>query len=175
MTSNRQSMNIIWDTLNKIKPTYWVHMEDDWFYFKSDNFITNGIQLLEKYENQNIHQLVFNRIYGLMMADMNRVGGKLIEPGVLLHEKKEGVQGPNCAYWPHYSLQPSIVRTSVVLELGNYDSNNSFFERDYADKYYEKGYQTMYYDFIYSMHIGKQHWEKDGKNAYALNDIKQFR
>ena len=54
------------------------------------------------------------------------------------------------------------------------DSVKSFFERDYADKYYEKGYQTMYYDFIYSMHIGKQHWEKDGKNAYALNDTKQF-
>ena len=171
---HRESMNIIWDSLNKIKPTYWVHMEDDWFYFKSNNFITNGIQLLEKYKNQNIHQLVFNRIYGLMMSDMNRVGGRFIEPGILLHEKKEGVIGPNCAYWPHYSLQPSIVRTSVILELGNYDSANSFFERDYADKYYEKGYQTMYYDFIYSMHIGKQHWEKDGKNAYALNNTKQF-
>ena len=171
---HRESMNIIWNKLNEIKPTYWIHMEDDWFYFKSEEYITKGIELLEKYKNINVHQLVFNRIYGLMMSDMNRFGGKLLENGILLHEKKEGVPGPNCAYWPHYSLQPSIVRTSVILELGNYNSKNSFFERDYADKYYAKGYQTIFYDFIHSIHIGKQHWEKDGKNAYALNDIKQF-
>jgi len=171
---HRESMNIIWNKLNEIKPTYWIHMEDDWFYFKSEEYISKGIELLEKYKNINVHQLVFNRIYGLMMSDMNRVGGKLLEPGILLHEKKEGVVGPNCAYWPHYSLQPSIIRTSVILELGNYNSKNTFFERDYADKYYSKGYQTIYYDFIHSVHIGKQHWEKDGQNAYELNDIKQF-
>jgi len=172
---HRESMNIIWNKLNEIKPTYWIHMEDDWLYFKSNNFITRGIQLLEKYKDKNIHQLVFNRTYGLMMSDMNRVGGIPLEPGILLHEKKENVMGPNCAYWPHYSLQPSIVRTSVILELGNYDSANSFFERDYANKYHAKGYQTMFYDFIYSLHIGKQHWEKEGKNAYALNEIDQFK
>jgi hypothetical protein len=170
----RESMNIIWDKLKEIKPTYWIHMEDDWFYFKSEKYITKGIELLEKYKNINVHQLVFNRIYGLMMTDMNRVGGRLLEPCILLHEKREGVVGPNCAYWPHYSLQPSIIRTSVILELGNYNSKNTFFERDYADKYYSKGYQTIFYDFIYSVHIGKQHWEKDGQNAYELNDIKQF-
>lgn len=171
---HRESMNIIWNKLNEIKPTYWIHMEDDWFYFKSESYITKGIQLLEKYKNINVHQLVFNRIYGLMMSDMNRVGGKLLEPGILLHEKKEGIVGPNCGYWPHYSLQPSIIRTSIILELGDYNIKNTFFERDYADKYYSKGYQTIYYDFIHSVHIGKQHWEKDGKNAYELNDIKQF-
>ena len=172
---HRESMNIIWNKLNEIKPMYWIHMEDDWLYFKSNNYITKGIKLLEKYKDKNIHQLVFNRNYGLMMNDMNRVGGILLESGVLLHEKKEGVVGPNCAYWPHYSIQPSIIRTSAILELGNYDSKNSFFERDYANKYYEKGYQTMYFDFIHSIHIGKQHWEKEGENAYALNQVNQFK
>jgi hypothetical protein len=171
---HRQSMNIIWDKLNELKPTYWIHMEDDWLYFKSNNFITRGVELLEKYKDQNIHQLVFNRNYGLMINDLCTLGGKILEPNVLLHEKKDNVQGPNCAYWPHYSLQPSIIRTSVILELGNYNSNNNFFERDYADKYYTKGYQTMFFDFIYSLHIGKQHWEKEGMNAYSLNNVGQF-
>jgi hypothetical protein len=52
---------------------------------------------------------------------------------------------------------------------------NSFFERGYADKYYTKGYKTMFLDFIYSIHIGKQHWEKDGQNAYSLNQVGQFK
>jgi hypothetical protein len=171
---HRESMNIIWNKLKEVKPTYWIHMEDDWLYFKSENYIGRGIQLLEKYESLDIHQLVFNRTYGLMMTDMNRVGGRLLEPGIWLHEQKE-VQGPNCAYWPHYSIQPSIIRTKVILELGNYDSPNTFFERDYANKYGAKGYQTMFFDSINSLHTGKQHWEKDGKNAYALNEIGQFK
>jgi hypothetical protein len=169
---HRESMNIIWNKLNEVQPTYWIHLEDDWVFFQSENYVTRGIALLEKYEDRAIHQLVFNREYGLMMEDMKRVGGVLLEPGVWLHEQKP-VQGPNCAYWPHYSLQPSITRTKVILELGNYDSPNSFFERDYADRYGAKGYQTMFFNSIYSLHIGKQHWETDGKNAYQLNEITQ--
>jgi tetratricopeptide (TPR) repeat protein len=170
---HRESMNVIWNKLKEIEPTYWIHMEDDWVYFKSEDYVTKGIQMLEKYEDKHVHQLVFNRTYGLMMEDMKRVGGSLLEQGIWLHEQKE-VQGPNCAYWPHYSLQPSIIRTQVILELGNYDSANKFFERDYANKYAAKGYQTIFFDSIYSLHIGKQHWETEGKNAYALNEIKQF-
>jgi hypothetical protein len=33
---------------------------------------------------------------------------------------------------------------------------------------------TAFFNSIYSIHIGKQHWEKDGKNAYALNEVPQF-
>ena len=171
---HRESMNIIWNKLNELKPEYWVQMEDDWVYFKKDNYVTKAISMLEKYERIGVHQFVFNREYGLMMTDMERVNVKLLEPGIVLHEKKENVKGPNCAYWPHYSLQPSLTRVSKILELGNYNSPNTFFERDYANKYHEKGYQTAFFDFICSLHIGKQHWEKDGQNAYALNSVDQM-
>ena len=170
---HRESMNIIWNKLKEVRPTYWVHMEDDWLYFKHENYVTRAIALLEKYEGHNIHQLVFNREYGLMMNDMKRVSVEPLEPGVVIHSQKE-VQGPNCAYWPHYSIQPSVIRTSKILELGNYDSPNTFFERDYANKYGAAGYKTMFFDGIYSLHIGKQHWEKEGMNAYALNAVGQF-
>jgi tetratricopeptide (TPR) repeat protein len=170
---HRESMNIIWNKLKEIQPTYWIHMEDDWLYFKQENYVTRAIALLEKYESQNIHQLVFNREYGLMLKDMNRTSVEPLESGVVIHSQKPA-QGPNCAYWPHYSLQPSIVRTKAILELGNYDSPNTFFERDYANKYGAAGYKTIFYDGVYSLHIGKQHWEKDGQNAYALNGVGQF-
>lgn len=171
---HRQSMNIIWNTLNEIKPTYWIHLEDDWLYFHPRNYISNSIEYLERFKKDNVHQIVFNKNYGLFFSDMDRVGGIELCPDLLLHEKRDGLVGKNCGYWPHYSLQPSIVRTEVILSLGNYDSVNSFFERDYANKYFSNGYKTAFFPAIYSIHIGKQHWEKEGKNAYALNNTNQF-
>ena len=171
---HRESMNIIWNKLNELKPTYWIQMEDDWLYFQRGNYVAPAIKLLNKYEDMKINQIVFNRNYGLMYSDLERVGGINLGDELILHEKKEGLVGKNCGYWPHYSLQPSICKVSVILELGNYDSPNKFFERDYADKYFAHGYQTAFFPSIYSLHIGKQHWEKDGKNAYALNETAQF-
>jgi len=167
-------MNIIWNQLGKIQPTFWIHMEDDWMFFQKKNYISPGIEFLDRYENAKINQIVFNKNYGLMYSDIGRVGGIELEKELILHEKREGLVGRNCGYWPHYSLQPSIIRTKVILELGNYDSANKFFERDYAEKYFAADYKTAFYPSIYSLHIGKQHWEKDGKNAYALNETTQF-
>lgn len=176
---HRESMNVIWNKVAELKPDYLIHMEDDWLFFKQERYVTRAIAALDKYENQNVHQVVFNREYGLMMFDMQRVNvvplGNNREEGLCLHLKKEGVEGPNCAYWPHYSLQPSVCRASKILELGDYTSTNQFFERDYANKYHAKGYQTAFFNFIYSLHIGKQSWEKEGQNAYSLNQVGQFK
>ena len=175
---HRESMNIIWNKVDELKPEYLIHMEDDWLFFKQENYVTRAIAALEKYEDQQIHQIVFNREYGLMMYDMQRVNVEPLgakEEGLCIHIKKEDVKGPNCAYWPHYSLQPSVCRASKILELGDYTSPNQFFERDYADKYHARGYKTAFFDFIYSLHIGKQSWEKEGDNAYSLNQVGQFK
>ena len=176
---HRESMNVIWNKVKELKPTYWIHMEDDWLYFKKENYVTKSIKALELYEPNKVHQIVFNREYGLMMADMGRtnvarIGTKEASKDIVMHLRGEGFEGPNCAYWPHYSLQPSVCRASKIIELGDYTSANNFFERDYAEKYNAAGYKTIFYDFIYSLHIGKQHWEKDGQNAYALNQVAQL-
>jgi len=170
---HRESMNIIWAKLKEVKPQYWIHMEDDWLFFRQRSYVKDAITLLEKYKNQSVHQVVFNRNYGVIYEDMERVGGIDLND-CILHEKRDGLVGKNCGYWPHYSLQPSMVRTSVILELGDYTSPNVFFERDYANKYFAAGYKTVFFPMIYSNHIGKQHWEKEGQNAYALNTINQF-
>jgi FkbM family methyltransferase len=175
---HRESMNVIWNKVAELKPEYLIHMEDDWLFFKQEKYVGRAIAALEKYESQEVHQIVFNREYGLMMSDMQRVNVAPLGPreeGLCLHIKKEGVEGPNCAYWPHYSLQPSVCRASKILELGDYTSPNQFFERDYADKYHAKGYQTAFFDSILSLHIGKQSWEKEGQNAYSLNQVGQFK
>ena len=171
---HRESMNIIWNRLQKTKPTFWIHLEDDWLFFKREAYVTRGIAALDTYRGRDVQQIVFNRNYGVVYSDMDRVGGKVLEPGLLLHEKKEGIVGKNCGYWPHYSLQPSICRVEAILSLGNYDSPNRFFERDYANRYFERGYQTAFFNGMYSTHIGKQHWEAEGQNAYALNEMGQF-
>jgi glycosyltransferase involved in cell wall biosynthesis len=170
---HRESMNVIWDKLKEVQPTYWIHLEDDWLYFKREAYVTRAMETLAKYESRKVHQVVFNRTYGLMFTDMERVGGIPLDSRTILHEKRDGIVGRNCGFWPHYSLQPSMIRTRVILELGNYNSPNKFFERDYANKYFAKGYLTAFFNSIYSIHIGKQHWEKEGKNAYALNDVTQ--
>lgn len=171
---HRESMNIIWNKLQEIKPEFWIHLEDDWLFFKQQSYVKDAITLLNKYEHLNIHQLVFNKNYGVIYEDMDRTGSVPLDKEAFLHERRDGIEGKNCGYWPHYSLQPSVVRTRVISELGDYTSPNVSFERDYANKYFAAGYKTMFFPMIYSNHIGKQHWETEGQNAYSLNAISQF-
>ncbi len=171
---HRTSMNIIWKKINKLKPTYWIHLEDDWLFFKEDNYVQRSVNILEKYASNNIHQILFNRNYAELYSGWNINGGKLLGNGVLQHEKRDDVVGRNCAYWPHYSFRPSMVNVKIILELGNYNTPNNFFERDYADKYYEKGYISAFFNGICSQHIGKLTSDKTGTNAYTLNQLEQF-
>ena len=46
------SMNIIWNKLNEIKPKYWIHLEDDWLFFRPDNYIERSINFIEKYKRR---------------------------------------------------------------------------------------------------------------------------
>ena len=171
---HRTSMNIIWKKINKLKPKYWIHLEDDWLFFKEDNYVQRSVDILEKYASNNIHQILFNRNYAELYSGWNINGGKLLGNGVLKHEKRDDVVGRNCAYWPHYSFRPSMVNVKVILELGNFNTPNNFFERDYADKYYEKGYLSAFFNGICSQHIGKLTSDKTGTNAYTLNQLEQF-
>ena len=64
-----------------------------------------------------------------------------------------------------------------ILKLGNYDSPNQFFERDYADKWTKANYKTAFFDRITHRHIGRLTSEINSgsvKNAYELNGEEQF-
>jgi GR25 family glycosyltransferase involved in LPS biosynthesis/tetratricopeptide (TPR) repeat protein len=171
---HRASMNIIYEKLKEVKPQYWIHMEDDWLFFQKDSYVQKSIDFLEKYETRDIHQILYNRHYGETYDCWDTNGGELLEPGYLVHLKSDNIPGRNCGYWPHYSFRPSMVRVKTIMELGNYDSPNTFFERDYADKYFAKGYKSAFLNTICSIHIGKLTSDKTGTNAYTLNQMGQF-
>jgi GR25 family glycosyltransferase involved in LPS biosynthesis/tetratricopeptide (TPR) repeat protein len=173
---HRASMNIIYDMLKTLKPTYWIHMEDDWLFFQKDSYVQKSIDFLDRNEGKNIHQILYNRNYAETYEGWTINGGEAIEgsPGFLLHVKSDSIPGQNCGYWPHYSFRPSMIRTSAILELGNYDSPNTFFERDYADKYFARGYKSAFFDTVCCLHTGKLTSDKTGTNAYTLNKTGQF-
>lgn len=173
---HRTSMNIIWNRLNEIKPVYWVHLEDDWLFFKEANYIEKSKTFLDTYASQNIHQVLFNRHYAETFEEWRMNGGEPLDKvsEFIVHAKIAGIKGLNCGYWPHYSFRPSMVRTEKILELGNFDSIPTFFEYEYAKRYTEKGFKSAFYNEIVSLHIGKLATDHTGLNAYALNDVKQL-
>jgi len=181
---HRNSMNIIWNKLKILKPTYWIHMEDDFLFYYSTNYITKGINVLNN-NNNNIHQVVFNKNYAETI-EYYKSKGHLPLSGegmtdIVLHNHLPNqtiTNYPNSHYWPHYSFRPSITRVDTILKLGNYESPNQFFERDYADKWNDAGYKTAFFDRITHRHIGRLTSEignnNNIKNAYELNEESQF-
>jgi GR25 family glycosyltransferase involved in LPS biosynthesis len=173
---HRTSMNIIYNKIKEVQPTYWIHLEDDWFFFQKSSYIKKSIDFLERQRNkdQPIHQVLFNRNYAETYDGWTINGSEPLEKDFIVHLKSDAIPGQNCGYWPHYSFRPSVIRADKILELGNYDSPNTFFERDYADRYFAKGYKSAFFDTITCLHIGKLTSDKSGTNAYTLNNMGQF-
>jgi GR25 family glycosyltransferase involved in LPS biosynthesis/glycosyltransferase involved in cell wall biosynthesis len=177
---HRESMNIIWAKLHTLKPTYWIHMEDDFLFHHQMDYIKPAMAVLAK-NNHNIKQLVFNRNYAETIEHYNSKGHLPSDvPHIVLHDHRPHDQIKhymNSHYWPHYSFRPAITLVKPILLLGNYDSANQFFERDYANKWNEVGYKTAFFDRITHRHIGRLTSEINSgtvKNAYELNGESQF-
>ena len=178
---HRTSMNIIWNKLNELKPKYWIHIEDDFLFHHKMDYITTAIDAL----NDNVKQILFNRNYGETISNYNTKGHLQIDNKsdksnnlIVLHDHKNGsFPYSNSHYWPHYSFRPSLIDVNTILNLGNYDSSNQFFERDYADKWYKAGYKSAFLNRITNRHIGRLTSEISNsqiKNAYQLNEEEQF-
>lgn len=184
---HRSSMNIIWNLLNTVKPKYWIHLEDDWLFFKNGSYVKRPIEALNLLEEQNVKQILYNKGYGELISDLCvPIGETVIEEkslksglknNILLHIQNQKLPISSCSYWWHYSFRPSLISTEAILKLGNYDSNNTFFELDYAKRYVESGFKSAYYDNITSLHIGRLSGSRannESANAYTLNNTEQF-
>jgi GR25 family glycosyltransferase involved in LPS biosynthesis len=177
-----KSMNIIWDKLNEIKPVYWIHMEDDFLFYSKMNYIEEAINAMnhELCTSSNVKQVLFNRNYGETIESYNTRGHILNNEysNIALHHFVRGTfPYPNCHYWPHYSFRPSLIDVKTILELGNYDSENTFFEMDYANKWAKAGYTSAFFNKMTNRHIGRltsDRGTKNVKNAYDLNNENQF-
>lgn len=181
------SMNKIRDFVLSNNAEYLLHMEDDFHFVQRRNYITDALTILKC--NKNYGQLLFNKNYSEVETSQIRIPGglprKLPNLRFLVHEhydtgtkeynefvNKHVGHGTN-AYWPHFSFRPSILRCSVLKDIGCF-SHTPHFELQYAKEYKSSGYISTFFDTFSCIHIGKKTWEKDGVNSYNLNSTNQF-
>jgi len=169
---HRTSMNLIWNKLQELKPTYWIHIEDDFVFHVERSYVADAIRGLRE---TGASQLLYNRNYAETIHDYRIEGHIPVTDEFCLHEYKTGTFSfQNCHYWPHYSFRPGMTKVDVALSLGNFDSSNTFFEMDYAYRWMNAGHKTAFYNAITCQHIGKLTKDKSKPNAYALNQCNQF-
>lgn len=177
---HRKSMNLIYDKLVELKPTYWIHVEDDFLFHHKMPYIILGIEGLRHLTSVNVKQIVFNINYGETINDYKIFGHTIISNQNFIlhnHNKNNETRYLNCQYWPNYSFRPSIIDVSTIIELGNFDTLNTFFEIDYANKWTVAGYKTAFFNRITCRHIGRLTSDRNNdtfKNAYKLNNENQF-
>jgi tetratricopeptide (TPR) repeat protein len=112
-TSDKNSMNIIWNKLNEIKPTYWIHISDEWFFHTYMNYVTRGIEYLKN----DIKQVMFNYNNANHISDYNTV-----------NEKQND-----------FTLNPCIIKLDDVLELGNpNDYKQKWIDAGYKTDYFKQ-------------------------------------
>jgi GR25 family glycosyltransferase involved in LPS biosynthesis len=177
---HRESMNIIWNKLSELKPTYWIHMEDDFLFHDKMDYIKTAINGLKQLSTLNVKQILFNVNYSETIESYNTKGDIAINglSDYSLHVHKQGTYNyMNNHYWPHYSFRPSLIDVETILSLGNFNSDNQFFEMDYANKWTDAGFKSCFFNKITCRHIGRLTSEREDlsqKNAYHLNDESQF-
>lgn len=182
-----KSMNIIRQNINS---PYFFHLEDDFKFFAKKKYLTECLDVL--YSNSKIGQCLINKNYTETHTDINVLGGEFHKTNnnlrYYIHEhpktneelqkwvQKHGT-GMSSNYWPHYSFRPSLVRTQILYELGEFNENISHFEMEYANRYENKGYISAFLEGIYCIHIGRLTSERNDvtkTNAYELNNENQF-
>lgn len=167
------SMNIIYHKLKELDVKYWIHVEDDFLFFYSTTYITTGINGLNKLNTFNVKQIMFNRNYAETIDQINLIGHIPYSDDTYALHNYTTTGGTACQYWPNFSFRPSILDVQTILSLGDFTSEDIFFERAFADKYSKAGYRTAFFNFITNQHIGKLTSEL-GVNAYMLNKTPQF-
>lgn len=149
---HRASMEIIREELTRTGAKYWMQLEDDWTFIRRDRYLTRSIEYLERHRDKEVHQVLFNKGYAEISEDVSWTCGEQLEPGLLLHV--DGHPDHPCGYWPHVSFQPSVISVETIDKLGSFESSNTFFEKDCADRYVAAGFKSAYMDRISCLHTG---------------------
>ena len=176
-----QSMNI----LRKMVTTPYVfHLEDDWKFIERRSYMSECLDVLS--HDTKLGQCLINKNYAEIAQDHSILGGlfRTTKNGLryYIHEyaatpqdkndfyKKWG-PGSSCSYWPHFSFRPSLLKTQIWRELGEFGEDISHFEMDYSYRYIGRGWKSAFLESIYCIHTGRLTSEinnPDKLNAYAL-------
>jgi len=172
-----KSMNILIDT---VKSPYQLHMEDDWVFYYKSNYIERMFDILSS--NEKYKQVLFNVNYS-EIPEHHELGGGVFKQTLSGTNYKEHLQCDaskifpgkrTSCYWPHFSFRPSLIDTSIYNSIGKYNESGGHFEMEYGFRYTKAGFISCFLPYIVSRHIGKLTSEKDGVNAYTLNNQSQF-
>lgn len=182
-----RSMNLLRE---EVLTPYWLHLEDDWEFLVSTDYVGRSIDILQA--EPGVAQVVFNRNNAETLSERGLVGGwqkkhPLTGRRHVLHvqvlpEQREAffAQHPpgtaSNAWWPHFSLRPSLMDARQVLNLGPFSEGDVRFEQEFAERFVSSNRRTAFFDMVVCQHIGRLTSERDsGKpNAYDLNGVKQF-
>lgn len=179
-----RSINLM---LRHVDTPYLFHLEDDWQFYYKDNFFTHLYQVIQ--EKSEYKQVLLNNMYGEVPEHEQLIGGHWhrTKDGLnyIVHEytateeeknifnRKWGFK-PNCSYWPHFSFRPGLSKMELFHNLGEFNEDVWHFEMNYAHKYVAKGYKTLFLPGMACKHIGKLTHDREGINAYVLNEEVQF-
>lgn len=181
-----RSMNIIRDYAISNGYQYLLHIEDDFHFVQKRSYIKDAIEILN--HNEKLGQVLFNLNYVEVIdhqyskidggiscktsGKINYVVHQHYESGTPQYNEYVKTLSMNNTWWPHYSFRPSLLRVSMLNDIGEYPNSNHF-ELAYAKEYVKNGYQSSFFDDLTCIHIGKKTWEKT-ENAYSLNQVLQF-
>lgn len=197
-----KSMNMLRELVIASGATYWMHMEDDFLFFKPRSFIEPALQIMS--EQASIGQVLFNRHYGESprIEHDKGVGQAFCEQTQATNtefirhvhwntETESSIyhaytscfpmiqhqNGGNHSYWEGFSFRPSILRVEMLVMLGPFSETGAHFERQYAVKAHSSGWQSAFFNDFCCEHVGRltsERFDPSIKNAYVLNDQKQF-
>jgi len=176
------SMQILADI---VTTPYLIHIEDDRILLPNNENLSNIISIFN--ENSNIGQVCYNINY-IETLDDNIKGGllKKTKNGLYYYQHeyfsdpKEQLQyglkyGPNCSYYPHFSLSPSVIKTSIFKNC-KFKQEISF-EFNFGLQYVKNGFLTCFLpniNFIHKGRLTKDIFDYTKLNAYDLVNSVQF-
>jgi len=186
-----RSLNLL---LENIKNKYFFQTEDDWVFLQKKTYLSDCLEILN--EDERLGQVVMNRNYAEHANNegLNLVGGfpqrtKISGKRYIVHEFynrgsesegefwKKNPTAQSCCYWPHFSLNPSLIKFDIFKKVGTFNETASHFEMEFAGRYTNNNYLTAFQDGVYVSHIGRSNKDRqdtETKNAYELNGTKQF-
>jgi len=182
-----RSMNRL---LEEVATPYWLHLEDDYDFVSVGHFLREAQEVLDG--DASLMQVVLNRHYAETF-DQQLAGGvrRRTPRGFPYLEHRHLPMGSDefaelvasnpgfgtAAYWPGFSLMPSLLRTDALRAVGAFHPSVGNFEMEYGYRALAVGWRTAFLDTITAVTTGPLRNDRSPSrtpNAYELAGETQY-